>query len=526
MQTTFETPTAPSQAADFPDEAVMADVAAHLCESTPSPGLGSVGGEWAVMGLVRAGAAVPDGYYEAYYAGLLSDVNAQKGVLSDRKYTEYARVILALTALGTDPTDVAGYDLLLPLGDYDKTVWQGLNGPVWALIALDSGGYDMPANAGAKTQATRALYLEAILASQNPDGGFSLAGGASDPDMTGMALQALAKYREREDVAAAVERALSCLSEQQRTDGCFETNGVPTLEGTAQVVVALCELGVPLDDPRFVKENGGLAEGLMRFYNGNGSFRHDLAGGGDDLMATEQGFYALVAAHRARQGLQSLYRMGDALKLLSEVGDAGLPGRHKDVKPAPVILADAAFSDIGGLESGTAILALAARDILSGRGDGRYDPEGSMTRAEFCKAVVCALGLTPAPDSRFSDVAPDSWYAGYVGAAARYGIVNGVTDVTFAPARTITRQEAAAMLMRAAKLAGLDREYDDAAVTSQLAAFDDARLVAPFAREAFAFCYGEGIYDDSQMEIRPTVPVTRAEVAQALWHLLSAALLA
>ncbi|HWP79514.1 MAG TPA: S-layer homology domain-containing protein [Candidatus Acidoferrum sp.] len=517
----------PSHAADFPDEAVMAAVAAHLCESIPAPGLGSVGGEWAVMGLARAGSAVPDGYYVRYYANLLSEVNARQGVLSDRKYTEYARVILALTALGADPADVAGYDLLTPLGDCEATIWQGLNGPVWALIALDSGGYDMPVNAGAKTQATRERYLEAILAAQNPDGGFSLAGGSvSDPDMTGMALQALARYMEREGVAAAVERALACLSERQRTDGCFETNGVPTLESTAQVVVALCELGVPLDDARFAKENGGLPDGLMRFYSGDGTFRHDLAGGGDDLMATEQGFYALVAAHRARQGRQSLYRMGDAPDLLGGAKGAGLPGRHPDVKPLSVIFSDVAFSDIGGLESGAAISGLAARGVLSGRGDGRYDPAGSMTRAEFCKAVVLTLGLTPAPDGRFSDVVPDGWYAGYVGAAAKYGIVNGVTDDTFAPARTITRQEAAAMLMRAAKLAGLDTALDGAAVTRQLAAFDDGRLVAPFAREALAFCYDKGIFDDGRMEIRPAVPVTRAEVALSLWNLLTAALLA
>ena len=79
------------------------------------------------------------------------------------------------------------------------------------------------------------------------------------------------------------------------------------------------------------------------------------------------------------------------------------------------------------------------------------------------------------------------------------------------------------MLGRAAKLAGLDTETDDASATRILAAFDDGRQVAPWAKESLAFCYGEGILDDGEMEIRPKDAITRIEVAQALYRLLSAA---
>lgn len=97
---------------------------------------------------------------------------------------------------------MAGYDLTKALGDYDKTIWQGLNGPIWALIALDSRDYPMPVNPEAKTQATRQMYIDRILECQLPDGGWSLFGGTeaagsgdgvSDPDITGMALQAPGK---------------------------------------------------------------------------------------------------------------------------------------------------------------------------------------------------------------------------------------------------------------------------------------------------------------------------------------------
>ena len=77
-----------------------------------------------------------------------------------------------------------------------------------------------------------------------------------------------------------------------------------------QVIVALCELGISLTDARFVKNECTVMDGLMQYYVSGGGFTHvKEAGGGNDLMATEQGFYALVAADRAEKGQPSLYRM-------------------------------------------------------------------------------------------------------------------------------------------------------------------------------------------------------------------------
>ena len=184
-------------------EAALADAAAYICRTVKNPQVGSIGGEWAVLGLARSGYEVPEAYYQDYYATVEDYVEACGGVLHEKKYTEYSRLIVALSAIGIDARDVAGYDLTRALGDYDKTIWQGLNGPIWALIALDSRGYPMPENPEAETQATRQMYIDRILECQLPDGGWSLFGGTeaasagdgvSDPDITGMALQALAKY--------------------------------------------------------------------------------------------------------------------------------------------------------------------------------------------------------------------------------------------------------------------------------------------------------------------------------------------
>lgn len=131
--------------------AAIEDTAQYIYETVKSPQVGSIGGEWAVLGLVRSGYTVPEEYYQDYYATVESYVRACKGELHDKKYTEYSRVIVALSAIGKDARSVAGYDLTKALGDYDKTIWQGLNGPIWALIALDSRDYPMPVNPEAKT---------------------------------------------------------------------------------------------------------------------------------------------------------------------------------------------------------------------------------------------------------------------------------------------------------------------------------------------------------------------------------------
>ncbi len=80
--------------------AAIEDTAQYIYETVKSPQVGSIGGEWAVLGLVRSGYTVPEEYYQDYYATVESYVRACKGELHDKKYTEYSRVIVALSAIG------------------------------------------------------------------------------------------------------------------------------------------------------------------------------------------------------------------------------------------------------------------------------------------------------------------------------------------------------------------------------------------------------------------------------------------
>ena len=504
----------------------MQGSAAYMVSAVKAPEVSSIGGEWAVIGLARSGYSVPKDYFDTYYANVEKYVKSCKGVLHERKYTEYSRVIIALTAIGRDPSNVAGYNLLTPLGDFDKTIWQGLNGPIWALIALDSGNYTIPKNATAKTQATRQLYIDEILNRQQKDGGWTLDDtGDSDPDMTAMALQALAKYQDQKAVKTATDSALSWLSKNQDSKGGFASWGTVNAESTAQVIVALCELGISLDDSRFVKNGHGLIENLLTFRQSNGSFTHTLdSAEGNNQMATEQCFYALVAADRAENGKNSLYRMNDVVKNTAKPSANVNKSKADDSVNVPGVTAPGAtFSDIKNHANKAAIEALASRGIINGMSKDVFSPNKTMTRAEFAAIVTRALGL-PAKDTKaFTDVPSSKWYAGYIGAANSSGIVNGVGSGKFNPDGTITRQEAAAMVARAAKLCGLDTEMDAGATRNMLAQFGDYRSAASWATESLAFCYSADILDQSDLNIEPTKAILRCEIAQMLYNMLTAA---
>jgi len=296
-------------------ETQLEKTAGYLQAQIAEPGTGSVGGDWLIFGLARSGVKVPQKYFDAYYENVEAAVREKNGVLSDRKYTEYSRTVLALTAIGKNPVDVAGFDLLKPLADFEQVTKQGINGTIFALLAMDSGKYEIPENPDAAVQATRQMYVDELLARELPDGGWTLTGGEPDVDITAMTLQALAKYRDQADVTAAVERGLAVLSSLQEPDGGYVSWGSSNSESVAQVLVALTELGVPLDDERFTKNGITVEDALLRFAQENGAFVHVRDGsGGDDEMATEQAFYALAAIHRAETGETTLYDMTDVMQ--------------------------------------------------------------------------------------------------------------------------------------------------------------------------------------------------------------------
>lgn len=287
----------------------------YLKSAVPNPIVDSVKGEWAIIGLARSDASMSTNYYSSYYDRVVAyvdrNINAY-GQLHTVKSTENARVALAVTAIGKDPRNVGGHNLLTALNDVTYVNQQGVNGPIWALLALDSKNCDAPG---------REELIASILGQQFEDGGWAVTPEGSTPattadvDMTAMAIQALAPYyNTREDVTDAVNKALVCLSGKQLEDGRFQSWGTTNSESAAQVVVALSALGIDADkDTRFVKSGNSALDGLLSFAVKTGGFGHD-----DNVvnqMATEQAYYALAAYDRFDRKAKRLYDMSDVVPM-------------------------------------------------------------------------------------------------------------------------------------------------------------------------------------------------------------------
>ncbi len=282
-----------------------------------APSVGSIGGEWMALGLARSGREVDELYFERALEYVAENIDTNER-LNPNKATENARLILALTALGRDAADVDGYNLIAGLDEMSFVQKQGINGPVWTLIALDSNGYEP----SAEGDVTREALITAILDAQLPDGGWAFAGENADTDMTAMALQAVAPYYDENadadnELNAAIERGVDCLSMLQFPDGGFGTYGsdgemTATSESVSQVIVALTALNIDPDrDERFVKNGASALDALVKYGVEGGGLRH-LPDGERDGMATEQGYYALTAYARSLMKLNRLYDMTDA----------------------------------------------------------------------------------------------------------------------------------------------------------------------------------------------------------------------
>lgn len=258
-----------------------------------SSSVGSIGGEWSIIGLARSGYITPD-YAESYIHNVTEYVtNNGSAMLHRSKSTDNSRVILALTALGRDVTSVGGYNLLEPLADFNYVKKQGINGAMWALIALDSHNYDSE---------IRQELVDYLLEKQTSQGGWGFTSDTPYIDYTAMAVTALAPYyNTNEDVQESVDNAIVIMSEA--VDG----DKVTSPESYAQILTALCAMGINSDSDMVFKN---VIDGIMRYECENG-FKHEI-NGEYNQMATEQCFYALADYLRLKEKKYSLYKMTDA----------------------------------------------------------------------------------------------------------------------------------------------------------------------------------------------------------------------
>ena len=154
-------------------------------------------------------------------------------------------------------------------------------------------------------------------------------------------------------------------------------------------------------------------------------------------------------------------------------------------------------------------------NFMDGVGDGKFNPDGTLTRAMIAQVLYNLEGETSSYPTVFDDVAKSAWYADAVNWAAASGIVEGKGNNKFDPNAAITRQEMAAILYRYSELKG----YDVSKVDS-LAAFTDANKVASWAKEAMGWAVENYVINGKGAgKLDPTGTATRAEVAQILMNL-------
>lgn len=286
---------------DYDFSEVMEKTMAHIIEEAPNPGHSHLNGEWSVMIASRYGAEIPEGWFDIYYENLCEELEATGGELTKTKHSDYSRAVLTLSAIGKDPFDVAGYDLMKTFGDYDFVTHQGIPGSIFALIALDSLGYEVEG-------ADREKFIEHILSEEYEGGGWALMGEDPDVDITAQVIQAFAPYYgSHEEATAAVDRAVAVLSEVQKPDGGFYAWEAENVQTASQVMIALCSIGIDIrNDERFIKEDGWIGSYIMKYYLGDGAFCHTL-GLPENSMATDQCMQAFAALELFEKGEGRFY---------------------------------------------------------------------------------------------------------------------------------------------------------------------------------------------------------------------------
>ncbi|MDR1245992.1 MAG: hypothetical protein LBK57_03075 [Clostridiales Family XIII bacterium] len=344
--------------------------------------------------------------------------------------TDYERTTLGILSAGADPTDFAGVNLIERIYNW-QSLSQGINAAVFGLIALDAAGAVVPG--GAKQ--TRESLLDYILSHKTGDG-WAYSGSRPDPDMTGMALYAIAPYRDRLDVKMAGEAAIKWLSENQDEDGGYKSYGASNSESCSQVICGVTAWGVDPQSEAFTKAGGNVVSALLSFQitGANeyykGAFCH-IKPNADTNFATQQALYALGALKDFMTNGQSriFYRISynkeDVSYIeilpgrleLSENTVFGLEAQNQNGNPI-------GSADIDWSSSAPAAVSVDAGGVLTTHGKGA----ATITAALKSDATVVGILEVAVLKQEFSIEKLDAGAAGGASHDISFRVTNGGTD--------------------------------------------------------------------------------------------------
>ncbi|MEN6347870.1 MAG: S-layer homology domain-containing protein, partial [Syntrophomonas sp.] len=181
------------------------------------------------------------------------------------------------------------------------------------------------------------------------------------------------------------------------------------------------------------------------------------------------------------------------------------------------------FDDVAFHWAKNDINDMGSRLIIDGVGEGNFEPDRDITRAEFTAIIIKALGLmrTGTGKSAFDDTAKDAWYYDAVSIACQYGIISGYGNGTFKAMDKITREQSISMIARAMEITGLKAELEDSEADKLLMVFGDSEQAASWSKENIASCIKtEIISGRSEKVLAPVDNITRAEAAVMVRRLL------
>ncbi|MEN1936530.1 DUF4430 domain-containing protein [Paenibacillus sp. 102] len=259
--------------------------------------------DWVAIALARSGYNIPTETKISYLQSLTQTVEKR---VNRFNATDIARTVLAVSAVNGNPTNVAGKNLVQEL--YQSEKLNSVTGYTFALLALDTKKYEVPA--GAKWN--RAALVKEILNAQHTDGGWTYSVGsgkeeASNIDVTGMVLSALAPYQKQPEVKQALDKAVQYVANKQLSTGGFEADGQENSNSVSQAIIGLAITGIDPTGEVFTKNHVNAVHNLLSYQLANGEFKwlpSDEEGNG---MATEQAFLALVQYKAFVDGKGSIY---------------------------------------------------------------------------------------------------------------------------------------------------------------------------------------------------------------------------
>ena len=272
--------------------------------------------EWWIWSLSHIDFDVPASYIDS----ITSVVKENEGKLNG---LELQKIIIALSLQGEDATDFAGYNLVDNMLEQKR---RAINDYIYTLLAIDSNDYEV-------TEGTREGLIDAILAEEKADGGWSLFGDTPSIDITGMVLSSLAPYQDRADVKASIDHAVTIMSEMQQDNGGYfeKFNGGDTSESVSQAIIGLVSVGIDPTSKDFTKPGGNLLQHLFEFKQEDEGYSHRIEDTKSMAMSTQQALLAYVAYEKFVEGTGLIYQNSNPEK---PTPDPEKPTPNPE-KPAP-----------------------------------------------------------------------------------------------------------------------------------------------------------------------------------------------